>query len=58
MPDLERGSLHSVSAALATIFMTRAMIITEKMHPVIIIFSSQYQSDAVFPEVTLSLKLF
>lgn len=56
-PDLDRGPLHSFSAVVATMFIARVKRITEIVHPVIIPFSSQCQSDVTFPEVTLSLKL-
>ena len=56
MPDLDRGPLYSVSAALTTMFMARAKRLTEMVHPIIIPFSSRCQSDVTLPEVTLSLK--
>lgn len=56
VPDLDRGPLHSVSAALTTMFMATAKRLTEIVHPVIMPFSSLCQSDVKLPEVTLSLK--
>lgn len=54
IPDLDKGPLHSFSAILTSIFMAKVKRITE-MVCLIIPFSSWCQSDATFPEVTLSL---
>ncbi|CAF88673.1 unnamed protein product, partial [Tetraodon nigroviridis] len=50
MPDLVLGPLHSGSADLASMFMARANIITEMVHPVMIPLSSRCHSDVTVPE--------
>lgn len=51
MPGLDRGLLHSLLTALNNIFMARAKKMTERVHPIVIPFSSRCQSDVISPEV-------
>lgn len=48
---LDRGLLHSLLTALNNIFMARAKKMTERVHPVVIPFSSRCQSVVISPEV-------
>ena len=50
------GPGQLASADLATMFIAMAKILTDTVHPVIIPFSNQCQSDVTVPEVTLTLK--
>ncbi len=56
-PDLLRGPLHSVSAALTSISIASAKRVTEMVQPVIIPTSSWCQSDVSWPVETLKLNL-
>lgn len=49
IPDLDKGPLQSVSAALTSMFMARANRMTEIVQPVMIPFLSRCQSDVTFP---------
>ncbi len=57
VPALDMGPLHSTSADLTIMFMVRAKNGTEIVQPVMMPFSSRYQTDVTVPDETLNLKL-